>query len=224
MKTNAALSPLKTILKFFFFKLIPLIILTLGHIRFVGWMEQVYFFEKSVSPWGAAVILTLIPLGLIAGLSFRSLKQMWPNSRANVVGWGIVLLLVGTFGSRTIMQLTGYIRFEHDSRALASLEDIYKAQNEFKSKHQNYATLQELVEARLIRPSLLSAEGTRGYKYSASDLTATTFSIHADRLKHGMGNRDFLITESGELRYIETRLKGTVPRGLGEKLYSIEKE
>ncbi len=220
MNRTSVLLIFEDFVKFFALKLIPLILLFLCYINFVSWVEETFFFERTVYPWVVAMILTGLPASLIVALFYRSLKRSWQSSKPQVVFFFIVLFLLGTIGSRVLMQLNGYLRFEHDSGAIASLQEIYQAQYDFKTTHKKYATLQELVEAQLIQPSLLGKEGTRGYKYSDSDISATTFCLHADRIKNGTGNRDFLITESGEIRFIETRIKGTVTRGGGKRLYS----
>lgn len=122
------------------------------------------------------------------------------------------------------MQLNHFFKAGYESVAISSLKKLYVAQHKFKAINKKYATLRELAEAQLIPQSFLHEEGTRGYNYSVSDISALTFCLHADRIKNGMGNRDFLLTESGELCYIVTRIKGTVLKGTGEKLYSIEEQ
>jgi len=219
MKQTSLLLKFEAFIKFLVLKFIPLILLFWGHIHFVNWAEETYFFEKTNYPWLAAMILTALPTSFIVALFYRSLRQSWQSSKLQVMFFFIVLFFLGTIGSRVLMQLTGYLRFERDSGAIASLQEIYQAQNRFKAAHKKYATLQELAEAQLIQPRFLGEKGTQGYKYSDSNVSITTFCIHADRIKNGMGNKDFLITESGELHFIETRTKGTVLRGQGEKFY-----
>lgn len=219
MKTDSALFKLKAFVEFLFLKLVPLAIVLIAYLYFVGRTEQDYAFENADYPWVATMLLTVIPLMLIAAIFYRTLKGLWIASKAQVIALGIVLFFIGMAGTRVVMQLNNPIRIGHHPTVIASLQEIYRAQNQFKTTYKKYATLQELVEVELLRPNYLSEDGVRGYKYSGSDISADTFCIHADRVKSGMGNRDFNITESGEVRFIETRVKGTVPRGQGEKAF-----
>ena len=196
-------------------QLASLAILFLIHVRFVMWAEETYSLENSDFAWAAAMLFTLISLALLSAVFYRTLKRLWAASKAQVIALGAVLFLIGIVGTLGVMQLNRFLKAGHHSTAIASLQQIQKAQNEFKAKYKKYATLQELVEVELIRPSYLTEEGTQGYKYSDTDISADTFCIHADRIKNGMGNKDFHVTESGDIRFIETRINGTVPRGQG---------
>ncbi len=218
MKTKAVLLKLAIIA----LQLASLAILFVVQVRLVIWAEQTYSLEKSNFPWTAAMLLTLIPLTLIAAIFYRTLKRLRTGSKAQVFILGAILFLVGVIGARGVMQLNNFLKAGNHSTAIASLQKIHKAQSDFKAKNNKYALLQELVDAKLIRPNYLTEEGTRGYKYSDTDISAETFCIHADRIKNGMGNKDFHVTESGEIRFIEAQVKGTVPRGQGKSFYSSE--
>ena len=61
-----------------------------------------------------------------------------------------------------------------------------------------------------------------GYCFSSSDVSSKTFCIHADRAKKSSGERDFNISEDGEVRMIYSEIIGTVARGKGKLLTEDE--
>lgn len=218
MNTDAILSKVDAFIEFLFFKLVPLIALLPTQIYFVSWAEERWFLEKTDFAWLAALLFTLPALMMIAAIFATSLKRKWQTSPQQVVAIGIVLLFFGTIGSRGVMQLHRLLSYGRQIEAIEALGKIHRAQNDFKAQKNKYATLQELVDAQLLHSRYLQSEGTKGYQYSASDISATTYCIHADRLQNGSGNRDYHITETGDIRFIESRIKGTVSRGQGNQL------
>ncbi|HEX4948656.1 MAG TPA: hypothetical protein VFZ34_18415, partial [Blastocatellia bacterium] len=56
----------------------------------------------------------------------------------------------------------------------------------------------------------------KGYVFSASDVTAKTFTIHAVRAHAGDGFGDFNMTEAGSVYYVANRhTSGQISRGQG---------
>jgi hypothetical protein len=218
MNADAVLSKIDAVVEFLFFRLVPLIALLPTHIWFVIWVEKTWYLEKAFSILLVAPCLTLFPLAGIAVIFADVLKRSWQSSPAQVIGIGVVLLFFGSIYSLASLQLPLRLRHENDVRAVNSLEGIYRVQQSHKAQKNTYATLQELVEEELILPSYLGKNGNQEYQFSASEITADTFCIHADRIESASGNRDYHLTETGEIRFIETRLKGTVPRGKGQIL------
>jgi hypothetical protein len=219
MKTKAVLLKLEAFIEFLFLKLAPLVIIFFAHLHLVNWTEGIFNWEDADYPWIAAMLLTLIPLMLIAGIFHRTVSNSWKLSKWSVIFPAIILLFIGTCGSRALMQLNNYLKAGHHTAAIYSLQEIHKAQMAFKARKNTYATLQELAEAGLIDSGLLDEKGVSGYRFFNSDINSDTFCIHANRVKNGMGNKDFHITESGEIRFIKARIKGTVPRGQGTSLF-----
>lgn len=91
MKPDSPLSRLETFIETLLLKLLPLAILLFVYLRLVHWTEQTYSLEKLDFPWLAAMMLTLIPLTLIAALFYSGLKSLWAASKAQVMAIGIVL-------------------------------------------------------------------------------------------------------------------------------------
>lgn len=219
MNTDAILSKIDAFIEFLFFKLVPLIALLPTQIYFIIWVEERWAVGRSFFfAWPVALLYTLPPLLVIAAIFASSLKRKWQASHLEVIAIGTVLLFFGTIGSYTVMTLHKMLNRGRETAAINTLVEIHRAQNEFKAQKNKYATLQELVEEKLLPLNYLNEKGKQGYQYSASDISATTYCIHADRLQNGSGNRDYHITETGDIRFIESRIKGTVPRGQGNQL------
>ncbi len=205
-------------------QLASLVIIFLVHFRLVFWVDQTYSLENSDFALVAAMGLTLTPLALLAVVFYRWLKRRWTSSKPDVIALSFVLLFFGTMWTWGLFTLNKLLKHGHHASVIQSLQVIHKAQADFKTRHNRYATLRELIDTELLHPNLLKEEKIPGYRFSESDISTDTYCIHADRTMNGSGYRDFNLTESGDIRFIETRLKGTVPRGVGENLYSVEKE
>ena len=220
MKTNAIV--LKIVIPAL--QLASLIIIFIVHFRLVVWAEQTYALENSDFALVAAIGLTLVPLALLATVFYRWLKRRWASTKLDVFVLSLVLLFFGTVWTWGIFTLNKFLKHGHHTSVIQSLEKIHKAQNDFRTIHNRYATLRELIDTDLLHPNLLKEEQIPGYRFSESDFSASTYCIHVDRTINGSGYRDFNMTESGEIRFIETRAKGTVRRGQGELLHNVTKQ
>jgi hypothetical protein len=219
MKTKTALSKIEKFIEFLVLKLLPVAALFFAHFYFVVWAEQNHALLNSDFAWPAAMGITLIPLLLLAAIFNRYLKRQWATSQAGVIILGIFLFCFGLGWTWTLSRLNTLLRHGREAQAIHFVREIYQAEVEFKAKNKRYATLPELIDATFLQQNNLDEK--KGYKVFITDVSTDAFCIHADRVKSGDGNRDFLLTESGEIRFIETRLRGTVQRGQGELLYNL---
>lgn len=220
MKTNAV------VLKFVFpvLQLAAVAILFISYLGFVFWVDENYSPQNSDFALIATMGLTLIPLIFLALVFYSWVKGRWETDKTGVMVLGIFLFLGGILGTHTLMRLNTLLKYGHESSAIQALREIYRAQADFKMKYNRHATLQELIDTTYLHPSYAGEYKPRGYKLSVTDVSATTFCIHADRIKPGSGTRDFSLSETGDIRFINTRLKGTVARGQGELLYNLSEQ
>ncbi len=113
--------------------------------------------------------------------------------------------------------------------AAATLRSFCSAENSFKARKDRFGTLKELADDGVIDPRHAGGKPIKGYIYSDSDVTESTYCIHADRQPNETTHwysfiwddgpqKDFNITEDGEVSFIKSRTRGTVARGQGTKL------
>lgn len=134
---------------------------------------------------------------------------------------GIVIAL-GGFMMVNIMtkEMSRRIAIQNENNALMVLKKLYQSEFKFKEKRGRFGTLAELAAEGLEGKPLAEGKVILGYIFTSSDVTDTTFCLHADRAQNTSGFRDFNLTETEEYRSIKSELKGTVLRGQGNNAFS----
>jgi|SRR5215831_1210058 len=105
-----------------------------------------------------------------------------------------------------------------ESAAIQTLRTIHDYQAQYFTIHSRFATLGELAASGMVDAEYAGGRPISGYVYSASDMTAKTYCVHADRANDKCGSRDFIICEDGIIRFIESENKGAVRRGEGKPI------
>jgi hypothetical protein len=77
--------------------------------------------------------------------------------------------------------------------------------------------LEELAASGQIDTSHAIGSPISGYVYSASDITAKTYCVHADRANDKCGSRDFIVCEDGIIRFIESKKKAQCGEAKGSR-------
>jgi prepilin-type N-terminal cleavage/methylation domain-containing protein len=134
----------------------------------------------------------------------------------------IVISIIGIMAAVAIPQLNAYLKRGRETAAIQSLQEIHRAQASFYSTKGKYASLNDLVEGEFLRRTFGEGKTISGYKYSSSEVSTNTFTIHADRVTDGDGYSDFNITEKGDVYKLENKTKGTVARGEGQLVGETE--
>jgi type IV pilus assembly protein PilE len=134
----------------------------------------------------------------------------------------IVIAIIGILGSIAVPAFMRTLRASRETAAVNSLQTIHKAEISYNSTKGKYATLKTLSDEEFLQDkTYASGRAVNQYVYSDSDVSADTYTIHADRDSTGAGYKDFNITENGIVHYIENKAaKGTVPRGQGAPVSS----
>lgn len=128
----------------------------------------------------------------------------------------IVISIIGIMAAVAIPQLNAYLKRGRETAAIQSLQEIHRAQTQYYSAKGKFTSLNDLVEAEMLRKTFGEGRTNGGYTYTSADVTANTFTIHADRSSDGDGYSDFNITEKGDIYKVENKTKGSVPRGQGQ--------
>ncbi|MFN7927398.1 MAG: type II secretion system protein [Blastocatellia bacterium] len=128
----------------------------------------------------------------------------------------IVISIIGIMAAVAIPRLNAYLKQGRETAAIQSLQEIHRAQASYYNSKGKYGSLNELVEAELLRPSFGESKVIGGYVYTSADVTTNQFTVHADRASDGDGYSDFNVTEKGDIYKIENKTKGSVPRGQGQ--------
>src|SRR5215470_6240040 len=102
-----------------------------------------------------------------------------------------------------------------ESGPTQTLHTIHNSQEQYFATLSRLATLEELAASEMVDAKYAGGRPISGYVYSASDITAKTYCVHADRANDKCGSRDFIICEDGIIRFIESENKGGVRRGEG---------
>ncbi|HZS04863.1 MAG TPA: hypothetical protein VFD58_08525 [Blastocatellia bacterium] len=137
------------------------------------------------------------------------------NRLNKVLNFAIISLVLLVFAAILLPGWQSDDNMGSEAAAVQSLKTIHATEETFKSSKGRYGTLRELADARLIDRIYVSGRAVNKYIFSDSDVSADTFCIHADREKSSASYRDFNITESGDVYYIKSKNKGTVPWGEG---------
>lgn len=132
---------------------------------------------------------------------------------------GVVALLCASMTYLMLSEMPYRIAASNENNAIGMLENLYKAEFQFREKTKRFGTLAELANEGLVGKPLASGQTIHGYKFTNSNITANTFCLHADRVENTSGFRDLHVTEKGEYRGITSEIKGTVPRGHGKNVF-----
>ena len=132
----------------------------------------------------------------------------------------ITLYISFSFGcSIAANRLAHFDKQSHETAAIQALQKIHRAEASYYSRKSKFTTLNDLVTEELLNKNYGEGKVISGYTYTSADVTTNAFTIHADRDSDGSGNRDFNVTEKGDVYYIENKsAKGTVPHGQGQPL------
>lgn len=134
--------------------------------------------------------------------------------RKQLIGLVIIFLLLLPVVIEGVRTSSRFLKSGRDSLANINLEAIREAQEQYRSANGRYGTLEELTALKLIHlPS--DADRKSNHNYWVSDLSPTTFCAHADRRDEDKSYRDFNMSEDGVLHWVESEIKGSVPRGKG---------
>ncbi len=139
------------------------------------------------------------------------------SRRAGIWTIGIIVALFCSAMTPIILDVMPR-RLAHlnENNALGVLENLYKAEFQFREKKKRFGTLAELAGEGLVGLPLAQGKTIWGYKFSSSEITDETFCLHADRTENTSGFHDFNITETEEYRSLKSDIKGTVLRGQGQ--------
>lgn len=112
-----------------------------------------------------------------------------------------------------------------EAAAISSLRTIHNAQAQFQEKHNRFGSLQELAEAGLISANFARGQAVSGYSYSDLAASADSYSVQATRIMQSRwfglysqpsAARDFIISEDGEIRGLESGTPRRLQRGEGQ--------
>jgi prepilin-type N-terminal cleavage/methylation domain-containing protein len=134
----------------------------------------------------------------------------------------IVISIIGIMAAVAIPKLLTFLKQGRESAAVQSLQQIHKYEASIFSTKQKFTNLNDLVEANLLGKNYGEGKTISGYTYTTTDLTKNSFTIHADRADNSSGDKDFSVSEDGDVRMIIAVEKGTVPRGQGVLLTDEE--
>ena len=167
----------------------------------------------------AAIVLGVIALGKIkkepATYGGKGMAV------AGIITSGVSLLLIGVFGilaAIAVPKLLGSIKQKQEVITIETLRTIHNTQAMYITAHARFATLNELVEARLLDQSYASGGQINGYVYSSSDVSPETYCVQAVRTSATVANRDFIVCEDGIIRYVESKTPGLLKRGEGSSM------
>jgi len=171
-------------------------------------------------------VVLIALLGLSAGVTalLKSGQSDYTKEERQWVRAGITLSLL-----LSVPLLIG-LTFEYIERSsrgklgrhtavIESLRTIHMRQADFLRLNGRFATLKEMADLGLIDMNYEIGKPVYRYIYSESDISSDTYCVHADRESGTAGYRDYNISESGEIRYIESETSGTVPRNAGIRLW-----
>ncbi len=145
------------------------------------------------------------------GIPFSALKRKFLIS-------GVALAFSLLMMALIVPKLLKALQAGRVTNPVISLMQIHRSEAEFYSKKKRFANLDELVDAGLLGKYYRENQVVNGFRFSTSAVTKQTFCIHADRTEKSSGDRDFNVSEDGEVRQIYSENIGTVARGAGKLL------
>ena len=163
-------------------------------------------------------------IGLVLGIMALKKASKYPDQyggRGLATG-GIIVSIFSLVGlllaAVAIPKLQTFLKQGRETAAVASIQEIHRAEASYYSRKGKYTNLNDLVTEDSLNKNYAEGKTITGYVYTTSDVSANTFTIHADRASDGDGFSDFNITEKGDVYKIENKTKGTVARGQGQLL------
>ena len=179
----------------------------------------------SIPTFGLLAVggITGIILGAVALSKIKNDPEVYGGKGLAIAGIvtsavSLILFSLSIVAAIALPRLQQSLMRGRETAAVKSLLTIHQNQIHYKSLKGHYATLQELGEAGLIDNTYLNSAIVGSYTYDDSDISEQTYCVHADRASNIAAARDFIICEDGIVRYLESKAKGTVKRGEGQRL------
>lgn len=172
--------------------------------------------------------ITGIILGIVALTKIKAAPQVYGGKGmaiAGIVTSALSLGLVAVWGilaAIALPKLQQGLQQGRESTAIQTLQDLHNNQAQYHTQNGKFATLDELASSGLLSQALY--DGVTGnvpvnnYLYSISDVSETTFCLHARRASASAANKDFVVCEDGILRFAESNTPQTLPRNSGAPL------
>lgn len=107
---------------------------------------------------------------------------------------------------------------DSDTAVVSSLRTIHNAQAQFKAIKGRFGTLKELADMGLIGPNYAAGKPISQFVYADAAVSSDSYCVCANRTNDKAGKRDFNIIEDGEIRYQESKTKGSAVCGKGTRL------
>ena len=148
----------------------------------------------------------------------RACRRAGAQAGFSLIELLIAITIIGIMAAVAVPGLLRYLKTSRETAAIQTLRNIHNSQAQFQAIRGRFATLKELSDDDLLEKSYASGQPVNGFLYKDSDISADTYCVHADRTTDTSANRDFNITERGNIHYIESKTKGTVARGEGTEL------
>jgi hypothetical protein len=168
-------------------------------------------FFMTLILFSSLVIGNLFFLRIFRAIPFSNLKhQIFSSGVVTVISFLIIAITLPTL-----------LNINHQGKETAAIEvlqTIHRGEAAFYSARKRFANLDELVDADLLGKNYRENQIVSGYRFSITNLTNQTFCVHADRAKKSSGDRDFNVSEDGEVRATYSENIGTVARGEGRLL------
>lgn len=167
----------------------------------------------------------LLGIGSIIGIVLGVMALKNVNKNPNQYGGkglaiaGIVTSIVGllliAIAAIAIPQLNQMLPIGRENATIETLKTIHQAEASFFTGNNRYGTLKELAASEGIKSSVVNGRTIAGFIYTEAEISDKTYCIQATRASDSMGRRDFNVTESGVIHYIEAKQPTMVPCGQG---------
>lgn len=125
------------------------------------------------------------------------------------------LLLIAINAAIAIPQLNNYLKTGREAAAIQTLHTIHRAEVSYHTKKNKYGTLKELAASEMLNSAVVNGMAVAGFVYTEAEISDQTFCLQATRASDSMGHRDFNLTETGIINYVEAKQPTIVPRGQG---------
>ncbi len=191
--------------------------LSLGSLFDLGWTLWTHFTQPPCRSDVLPRFFSLSSLiGVVLGLAtFRKLTRK--RLATLVMVFGIPALFFTVFNLPSSFLLVDS-QGSRETAAIQTLRTIYNNQAQFQAMTNCFGTLKDLANAGLIDDYFANGTTISGYKYSFSDVTTDTYCVCAYRANPQCGDRDFIVCEDGEIRYVRTPTARILKRGEGMPL------